>query len=169
MNSEFLIALVKADHEDRTFRSLGFCRELLGALLIVVEDTNTDPPVTSRTGKAKHLGRVIAAGEMIGELRCDFLVRESADLDGPLAGRSGTGAGFHQFHFDLSSARLPNIELMGSGEGKVDNAAGDERTSIGDANQRGVSGLGIGDTHYGSQRESAMGRRHGVHIVDFTV
>ena len=95
MNSVFPNALVKADDEDGSFRRSGFCCELLGAVLIVIEDAHANPPIAGRAGKARYFGGVISAREMVGEFGCHFFVGETADLNCPLAGRSGTAARFH--------------------------------------------------------------------------
>ena len=52
-------------------------------------------------------------------------------MHGPLAWRCDLGTGFHQFHFDLSDARLPDVDFARGGEGEIDNASGNEGAAIG--------------------------------------
>src|ERR1700719_1913399 len=81
--------LVEADYEDGAFGGCGFGGEFLGALVVVVEDADADPPVSGGAGEAEDVGRVIAAFEVIGEFGGGGFVGESADLHGPFPGRGG--------------------------------------------------------------------------------
>ena len=137
--------------------------------MVVVEDAHADPPVSRGAGEAQHFGGVIAAREMVGELGGCLLVRESADLHRPFPARFKRCGRLHHFYFYLRDARLHHIELARGGERQVNHAAGDERAAVGDADQRGVSGLDVGDAHDRSQGQGAVGGRHGVHVVDFAV
>ena len=77
--------------------------------------------------------------------------------------------GLHQFHFHLGDAGLVDVEFFGGGEREIDDASGNERAAIGDADERGGSSLHISDAHDGAQGISAVSSGHGVHVVDFAV
>ena len=55
--------------------------------MIVVEQTNTYPPIAGGTFEAQYFGGLISPGEMLGQFCCHFLVRESSNLNGPLSRR----------------------------------------------------------------------------------
>lgn len=141
----------------------------MGAIVVVVEDADADPPVSGGAGEARDVGRVIAAGEVIGELGGRVLVGESANLYGPFSGRVGRRGGLHQFDFHLGDTGLPNIEFASGGEGEIEDASGNEGAAVGDADECGVSGPDIGDAHDRAERISAVSGCHGVHVVDFAV
>ena len=89
------IDLVEAHQEDCAFGGCGFGGEFLGAVVVVVEDADADPPVSGRTVEAQDIGRAIAALEVIGEFGGRGFVGESADLYGPFSGGTRSGGGLH--------------------------------------------------------------------------
>src|ERR1700688_4216471 len=131
-----LATLVEADYEDGAFGSCRFGGEFLGALVVVVEDADADPPVSGGAGEAEDVGRVIAAFEVIGEFGGGGFVGESADLDGPFSGRGGRCGGLHQLDFHFRDAGLPDVDFLGGGEGEIDDSSGNERAAVGDAEER---------------------------------
>ena len=141
----------------------------MGALVVVVEDADADPPVSGGAGEAEDVGRVIAAFEVIGEFGGGGFVGESTDLDGPFSGRGGRCGGLHQLDFHFRDAGLPDVEFLGGGEGEIDDSSGNEGTAIGDADERSRARFDVRHAHDRAERESAVGGGHGMHVVDFAV
>jgi len=55
--------------ENRALRSFRLCGKLLCAVVIVVEDAHSHPPVSCGAGETEHFSSAIAAGEMVREFR----------------------------------------------------------------------------------------------------
>ena len=161
--------LVQPNQKHRTLARASFRNHLLGAFVVVVEDADANPPASGGAGEAQHLGGAVAAGEVVGELGGNVLVEEAADLHGPLSAGIERSGRRQDFHFHFGGAGLIHVEPAGGGERKIENAAGNERSAIGDAYQRRVRGLEIRDANDGTERQSAMRGGHGVHVVDFAV
>ena len=77
--------LVQSHKEYSSFWGIRFGGEFLRTFVVVIKDTNADPPVSRRTRKAQYFRRLIAAFEMVGELCGGGLVGESADLYCPFS------------------------------------------------------------------------------------
>ncbi len=141
----------------------------MGAVVVVGEDANADPPVSGRTGETQDFRGVIAALEVIGELGCGGFMREAADLDRPFSGSTSGRGRLHQLNLYFGNAGFIHIQLLRGGEGEIEDASGYKGTAIGDADERGSSGLNVGDADDGTQRIRAVSGCHGVHVVDFAV
>src|SRR3984957_676965 len=87
MISSLLEQLIQPHQKHRTFTCAGFRNHLLGAVVVVVEHSDANPPTSGGTGEAQYFGGAIAAGEVVGELDRDVFIRETADLHGPLSTR----------------------------------------------------------------------------------
>src|SRR5207302_4357875 len=73
------------------------------------------------------------------------------------------------FRSHFGDSGLVHIDFARGGQRKIENPVGDERAAVGNTHQRRVSLLQIGNTYDGTQRQRAMRRRHGVHVVDFAI
>jgi hypothetical protein len=111
--------------------------------------------------------RRIARGEIGAEAFGIFGREECADLNGEKAG-ARVGAR-DDFETDVSGAGSDHCDGLGGGEGEVNNAIGDERAAIVDADGSLPAVIEVGDAHDGVEGQGAVGCGHVVHFVDFAV
>lgn len=161
--------LIQPHEKHRSFGRMGCRGKLLGAIMVVAEDTDANPPIAGRTGEAQHFGGAIAPSEVTGEIRGGAFMRESADLHGPFSTRVKRNRRLHHFDANLRDTRLIDIDLTGGCKREVDNASGNERAAIGNAHESGMICLEIGYAHNRSERQRTVRGGHGVHVIDFAV
>ena len=143
--------------------------DFFGALAVVIENTYPHPPISNGAIEAQYSGRVVTPGEAVGQLRSGVFIAECAYLHCPASPDVQRSGSFEYFQTNHGDARPPNVYLFGRSKRKVEDASGNKRPAIGNANQGRIAGLEIGYAHDGTQRQSAMGRRHGIHVINFSV
>lgn len=139
------------------------------AFVVVIQHTDTNPPVSSRAFESQDFSRLIAAGDVVGEFACGFLVGHASDLDGPFSERSGGGSGLHQLDLYLRDACLHQVDFPCGRERKVDDSSGNKRTTVGDPHQRSAPCLYVCDADDRAQGKGSMRGSHGVHVIDLAI
>src|SRR5579883_2178076 len=121
---------VYPDQVDRSLRSLGLAGERFGALAIVVEHAHPHPPIPGRTIELGDFGGLIAAGQMLSQIRGSSRVLEFSDLHRPLPPGGQRYRRLQDLDLHGSDPGLPDIEALGGRVRHVENAALDEGPAI---------------------------------------
>src|SRR4051794_2074591 len=74
---------------------------------------------------------------------------------------------FHHVQLDLRDTSSGNSKRLGSGRRDVDDTSRDERTAVIDPNGHRSPGGDVGDTHLGTERQSAVSGGHLLRIEFF--
>src|SRR5207245_7482883 len=109
-------ALIQPDKKDRTFRSVGIVRDLLGTMAIVILHAYPHPPAAYDTDEVQYLRRVVAMGEMVGNIVCCFFAFECTDLHRPASPAIERGRSLQHFHVYFCKARAPDVYCFCSGQ-----------------------------------------------------
>jgi len=106
------MASVKPDQKHCAFRRFRFARQFLGALMIVVQHSHPNPPISCRTRELQHLRGMVATREMIREFGRLVLIMKSANLHCPFSTGIKRHGRQHQFDLHFRHTRLPHIDFV---------------------------------------------------------
>src|SRR5258708_2624454 len=110
-----------------------------------------------RVGSAEALAETLGVGA----------VAESTNLHGEKTGRGIDAA--KNFHAHRHDAGANRIHFSRRGERKVDDAIVDEGAAVGDAHNRGLAIVQVGDANHGFKWQRAVRRGEFIHVVDLAV
>src|SRR5579859_2258899 len=146
-----------------------FPRNLLGALLVVVEHAYAHPPITAWSFEVEDLGGAIAALEFVFHLGCGIFITEAANLHLPASAGVEIGGRLQHFNLYLGDSRVVDADALGRLHRKINDPVGHERPPVGNAHHDRLPGRQVSHTHHGVEWKRKVGGGELVHVVNFAV
>src|SRR5258708_16549716 len=111
--------------------------------------------------------RRVGGAEAVAETLGVGAVAERTDLHSEKTGGGIDAA--KNFHAHRHDAGANRIHFSRGGKRKIDDAIVDKRAAVGDANNRGLAVVQVGDANHCFKGQRAVRRGEFVHVVDFAV
>jgi hypothetical protein len=160
--------LVEADDVGLTFYGLEDAGDLFGGGMRLAVGADADP-VAGGAFEVDDVGAGIFAQQLLVKFPGLAFMMEDADLHAPSPRRSKRGRIAEHVDADARGAGSPDADFDGSGARQIQNAAGNEGSTVRYGDHDRQVGGEIGDADERAHGKGTMGGGHAVLVIDLAI